>query len=81
MSISTFQERQKLEYIYNTYFDPDSEHCLDFNLFDTLEYQGIITEENSEKLCRDFQIMGEKLWQEMQAFDKLNMKKHGNNGK
>jgi hypothetical protein len=43
MAIKTFTQRQKAERIYNMYFDPDSEHAIDFNLIDTLEFYGAIS--------------------------------------
>lgn len=61
-------QAEKLRYIYDTYFDPYSEHCLDFNLWDTLDYAGVIThEDNLEHLM---ETIGERLWKILEEHDK-----------
>ena len=54
-TIVTFAQRQKAEYIYNTYFDPNSEHVIDFGLFDTLNFYGAITQKEFNELTDKFE--------------------------
>ena len=49
LEIKTFAQRQKAQYIYETYFEPFSEHCIDFGLFDTLAFYGAITDVDADK--------------------------------
>ena len=72
--IETFAQRQKAGYIYDTYFDPNSEHVIDFGLFDTLNFYGAITQKEFEELTDKFEKIGDKLWDEMKAFDKKQLK-------
>lgn len=72
--IETFAQRQKAGYIYNTYFDPNSKHVIDFGLLDTLNFYGAITKKDFEELTIKFENIGSKLWEEMKAFDKKQLK-------
>lgn len=74
MKIKTFKEREKIGYIYSTYFNPCSEHCLDFNLFDSLEYYGTINEKDLETLTNTFDKIGNSLWAKMEEFDNKKIK-------
>jgi len=70
--VRTFQERQKAEYIYKTYFDPESEHVLDFNLFDTLGYYAE-AEKETNKIEKLLKKVENKLLEEINLFDRVQL--------
>lgn len=72
--IDTFQQRHKAQYIYDTYFDTYSEHLLDFSIFDTLHFYGVISKKEFNKLSEKFEKIGDNLWDEMEKFDKEQLK-------
>lgn len=75
MKIETFTQRQKAQYIYDTYFATDAEHPLNFDLFDTLHsYGAITTEEDCDKMHKKFEQIGYNLWDEMKRFDEKQIK-------
>ena len=73
-TIKTFQQRQKAEYIYNTYFDFSSEHYMDFNIFDTLNFYGVIDDAELTELCDKFDVMRDELFARIKEFDKSKLK-------
>lgn len=74
MAIETFAQRQKADYIYKTYFDPYSEHVIDFGLLDTLDFYGALDKGDFDKLTEKFEKIGDNLLAEMKAFDKKQLK-------
>jgi len=76
--ITNTTQRQKAQYIYDTYFDPYSDNCLEFGLFDTLSFYGAINKKQVSKLDDKFTSIGEKLFQEMKDYDEklINMSKN-----
>lgn len=71
--IETFQQRQKADSIYNTYFNEDAEHLLDFNLFDTLNFYGALSKDDFNLLTEKFEKIGEDLYKQIEKFDKENL--------
>ena len=67
--IDNFQKRQKAEEIYNTFFDPESKTLIDFNLFNTLNFYGVIKEEEVYRLINIFETIGDKLYKQIKNFD------------
>lgn len=76
MSLETFSARQKAELIYSLYFDPESEHCIDFSLFDTLHFFGAITNDEFEQLTEMFEKAGQNLYEQINKFDKNELHKN-----
>lgn len=70
MAIDTFVKREKAGLIFSLYFDPESEHYLGFELFDTIDFYN--ETEEAEMLCKKLDKLGERLYKEMRKFDKKN---------
>ena len=68
--ITNTVERQRAQYLYDTYFDPGSETVLDFMLFDTLECYGAIDDGKTDKMAERFDKIGERLFEGMAQYDK-----------
>lgn len=79
--LESFTERHKAQYIYDTYFDPNSEHDLSFVLVDTLAYYGALNKEDGDRLLQLLDKCGDGLWQQMKQFDEqqLNKQHYTNN--
>lgn len=73
-NIQTFAQREKAQKIYDTFFDPDSPYVIDFDLFDSLNFYGALTDEDFDTLDEKFDVIGNKLWQEIEKFDKQQLK-------
>ena len=54
--IENTTQRQKAQEIYDTFFNPESNTCLDFGLLDTLEFYGAIDKKQCKKLDKKFII-------------------------
>lgn len=63
-------ERQKAQHIYDTYFNPDSEHVLDFEMLNTLNLYHAVTDEELEDRIKDFERWGDNLLRAMEDYDK-----------
>ena len=68
-------QRKKAQDIYDTYFNVDSELCLDFGLIDTLEYYGAISKKAAKKLEKKLEKTGDELFDIMKVYDKKQLKK------
>lgn len=68
--IKNHVERKKAQFLYDTYFNPDAEHRLDFNLFDTLAFYGLMSDKKADKLDKKFDDIGSDLFKKMLDFDK-----------
>jgi hypothetical protein len=69
MKIDTLQKRDKALGIYNKYFAPTSDDCLDFSLFDTLSFYGAITDKESHELDEKMDKIGDSLRYEIRKFE------------
>jgi len=76
LNIDNTVKKNKAQYIYDTYFNPLSEHCLDNNLFDTLKNYGVIDEKECIKLEKQFEVMAHNLLHEMLCYDKNLLEKN-----
>ena len=75
--ITNTTQRQKAQYIYDTYFDTDSELVLDFGFIDTIGYYSGMSEKKTTKLTKKIEEIGFNLFEEMGRYDMdlLNNKK------
>lgn len=62
-------ERQRAQHLWDTYFDPDSEHCLNWGMFEALGSYINEKEEKADELEKMFEEMGERLWAAMKEYD------------
>lgn len=69
-------EREKLKYIHDTYFHPDSEHNLGFELFDSLHSADVISEEDFDMLEEIFKRIGDDLYKTIARNDKRILKEN-----
>ena len=70
MKIENFQQRDKALKIYNKFFNPLSEDCLDYSFFDDLNFFGGISHEEQFELLNKFEEIGDNLYNEIQQFEK-----------
>ena len=71
--IENTTQRQKAQEIYDTFFNPESNTCLDFGLLDTLEFYGAIDKKQCKKLDKKFIKIAENLFYEMKKYDILQL--------
>jgi len=72
--LKTFSERQKADYIHSTYFNEGSKHKIGLDLFNNLNFYGLISQKEFVELTEKFDKIGNKLWKEMNKFDKKKLK-------